>query len=294
MDTLIRYRIALVGYGKHVADKVIAFLDATTPAIRLALLDIFGTTMVTGSRLISRLREAEARLSRIRSRGWSRAADEAIRILLEIAHYTPKVLRQSVGKVLEVPTDRTLTARTKGALIAGRKVTEWLEAMKTSDVGRMIGQLRVAVIAGETVDQILGRLVGKLSPVAAATKRGLASFAESALGAVSAAVFAVAVAANKAVFRRDLWLSIIDNRTTEGCRRLHQQIFPSDSGPRPGYHFYCRSVRVPIDDTGEPYSPSTYESWASDQDDGFLAYAGKSLDVASLRPLTFQQVQDFV
>lgn len=292
-DALIRYRLALIGYGKYVADQVIKFINATEPRIRRELLDVFGTT-TDRTRLITRLRDAESRLLRVRRSGWSRAAHEAIAILTKVALFTPSVLSQNVYQKLNEPTEGSLTRRVKTALVAGRTLPEWFDSMQQSDLTRMVGQLRVGVLAGESTDRIINRVVGRTSPVASAAKRGMSAIMESALGSLAVGIFGMMAKGNRQVFDKEIWVSVLDARTTDGCRALNGQIFDIGFGPQPGYHIFCRSMRVPLDPEGGDYSPNNYSDWIDDQDEDFTSYAGDDFDVKSLKALDFDQLKDLV
>ena len=51
---------------------------------------------------------------------------------------------------------------------------------------------------------------------------------------------------NKDVIKAVEWVSVLDDRTTSGCQALDGQVFPINEGIRPGYHWNCRSVVVPV------------------------------------------------
>lgn len=62
--------------------------------------------------------------------------------------------------------------------------------------------------------------------------------------------------------KRVLWVSVLDNRTSDICLNLDGSIFPIDEGPRPPAHFNCRSIVIPLfwDDDVTYVSP---EEWAT-------------------------------
>lgn len=293
LDLLVRHKVYLLGFGKHVADRVFAILDATEPEMRKHLLDIFGTS-TGGSRVIARLRDAEARLFGIRSRAWNKSLSEVVSLLTEMAGGEQAVLEFAVKSSLVPPKSENWSARrVNSALLAGHKLKDWWKTIKDSDIRRMIGQLRVSVFGGETVTQILARIAGRLSPIANAAKNSVSTVIHTAVGAVVAAVRKALIEANSVLFDWELWVSILDSRTTRTCRKLDGQQFPVGEGPQPGYHPYCRSDRIPITDGGGGYTLGSYRDWAALQPLSFRRYAGaKEFSVKTLKPLSFADVRE--
>lgn len=296
LDFLLRRKVRLLGFAKHVADRVTAWLDATEPKMRSVLLEIFGTNTL-GPRLATRLRDAEARVLGIRTAGWSRSVNELVTSLVEMAKSEPAALKQAVGSKLTLPTETTVVSKVHKVLIAGHKIKDWMYAMRDADLRRVIGQLRMSVLAGDDVSKILGKLTGKLSAVAAAAKHSVRSIASTAVTAVSDAVRTAIVELNSGRggrYQWELWISILDGKTTLGCRRLHHKRFRVGEGIRPGYHFFCRSERVPIDDDGGDVADETYGKWVSRQPSDFRKYAGNTSEFreSDLRPLTLAQLAE--
>lgn len=297
LDFLLRRKVRLLGFAKHVADRIVAWLDATEPKMRSVLLEIFGTNTL-GPRLATRLRDAEARVLGIRSAGWSRSVNELVSSLVELAKKEPAALKQVAGSKLNLPPETTVVSRVHKVLVAGHKIKDWMRSMRDADLRRVLGQLRIAVLAGEDVNKILGRLTGKLSAVANAAKHAVRSIAATAVTAVSdavrSAIMEINVGREGARYQWELWISILDNRTTSGCRKLHHKRFRVGEGIRPGYHFFCRSERVPIDDDGGDVANESYTKWVSRQPQSFRKYAGEGTEFSesALRPLTLKQIEE--
>jgi hypothetical protein len=58
---------------------------------------------------------------------------------------------------------------------------------------------------------------------------------------------------------------VLDERTTQGCRRLHRRIFENAQGIRPGYHYHCRSLRVALFHDGGVVDIDAFKSWVATQ-----------------------------
>jgi hypothetical protein len=291
IDRLIRHKVYALGYAKHVADRVIAFLDATEPAMRRELLDIFGTN-TTGQGTIKRLRRAELLLSRIRGTGWSRATGEAMQLIADLARGEPEHLSQAVGQKLKLPTESILLRKARATLIAGHKLLDWLNNMRLSDIRRLIGQLRVAVFGGETVPQMLKRITGKLSAIANTAKNSIRAIVNTAVGAVVNTVRRAIIDLNPGPWGFELWVSVLDSRTTVTCRALDGQVFAAGEGIQPGYHINCRSERIPLLDDGGAHELGNYSAWIGTQAPEFQRYAGTQVfSVTDLRPLSLDKMR---
>lgn len=290
VDMLLRSKVYALGYAKHVTDRVLKILDDTEPEIRKELLDIFGTN--PGTRVVLRLREAEKRLARIRGAGWSRSTNEAISMLLDLFLGEPETLSQAASTTLALPTVAQIKAAFQRTLVVGHTLKDWFASLRAADIRKMIGQLRVSVFGGESVTQLLRRLMGKLSPIAVALKNQMSSLIATTVGSVSNKVRDLTAGLNGDVFDMELWVSVLDNKTTRTCRRLDGQTFPRGVGIQPGYHFHCRSDRVPLMTGGGIPAIGNYSAWVGTQSAEFQRYAGKDeFKYRDLRPLTLNQVK---
>jgi SPP1 gp7 family putative phage head morphogenesis protein len=203
---------------------------------------------------------------------------------------------ESEPKLLEVPTqfdDGIVRNKVSKALIAGQTLKAWWKSLKDADIRRILNNLRVSVLGGETLKQLLDRLSGKLSSIKSAAKSQILAVANTAVMAATGAMRQMAVAANTVMFDWELWVSVLDSRTTRTCRDLDGQQFPVREGPQPGYHLNCRSDRIPISDGGGEYTIGSYAQWASLQPISFRRYAGEqNFNPKRLRSLSWQDVRE--
>jgi hypothetical protein len=287
VDRLIRHRVYLLGFAKHISARIATYLDSTEPEMRTALLDIFGP-QAGESRLIARLRDAEARLFGIRSRVWNKSYHELVALLLDAVSDEPRVLG------IKTKFDQGVAQnKVSKALIAGQTLKNWWQQLKDADIRRILSQLRVSVLGGEGLPQLLKRLTGKLSAVAAAAKNGISAIVNTAVVAATGAMRRLAVEANSVMFDWELWVSILDSKTTITCRDLACQMFPLGEGPQPGYHLNCRSERIPVSDGGGEYNLGSYKDWANLQPLSFRRYAGTDdFNVKKLKPLAWADVRE--
>lgn len=287
LDSLLRHKILLLGFSKQVAEQVITYLKETEPEIRALLIKQFG---VGGQRLITRLRETEVRLRDIRRQAWKRAAEYVALQLLEMAEREHLSHERTFGVALTQPVKKNLEPVVVGAVIAGHTLGEWFDSLEAADTGRAIAQLRIGVIAGDSVTKLSRRMTGRLSLIGPAAYNAVRALSATAFVVVSDAVRNNMVAANPDLFDYELWVSIIDSGTTKGCFDLHLMVFPVGEGPQPGYHLHCRSDRIPLNNDGGKVAVATYGSWIVTQPQEFQSYAGKSFKYVDLKPIPISKV----
>ncbi len=64
---------------------------------------------------------------------------------------------------------------------------------------------------------------------------------------------------------RYLWVSVLDDRTTEICRGRAGNIYEYGKGPLPPAHIRCRSKVIPLTGAGDPPDEVTFATWAKSQ-----------------------------
>lgn len=94
-----------------------------------------------------------------------------------------------------------------------------------------------------------------------------------------------------AAFLQYLWVSVLDDATTNICRSRNGIVYRYGVGPMPPAHINCRSSTVPFDGTA-PATMPTFRMWAAGQmrefvNDAFDAEPGSTYDGA--RALSLEQ-----
>lgn len=67
------------------------------------------------------------------------------------------------------------------------------------------------------------------------------------------------------IFNTYKWLSVLDNRTTEICRKRNGNIYVYGKGPLPPAHIRCRSKVVPTFAGDTVEAPESFYMWANNQ-----------------------------
>ncbi|USN14468.1 putative morphogenesis protein [Janthinobacterium phage vB_JliS-Donnerlittchen] len=138
-----------------------------------------------------------------------------------------------------------------GSPINGVPLTGWLGKMAVNDVSRIEQQVRLGVLAGETVDQMVQRIRGTKANgykdgVLETTRREAEMIARTAVNHVSTAARQETWNANSDIIKGVRWVATLDGRTSPVCQSRDGQVYPINKGPRPPAHPNCRSTVAPV------------------------------------------------
>ena len=161
----------------------------------------------------------------------------------------------------------SLTA-TQGAAIRlpnGTTVSKAFRGLAESSAERLDLAVRSGVFAGESLDQITRRLVGRLEfadfgplsvkqlalaggELTKVANHQISTIVRTSVNQVTNQASQAVYAANKKVAPKYEYVATLDSRTSPICQRLDGQIFDYNKGPTPPQHFNCRSTTVPVVD----------------------------------------------
>lgn len=163
----------------------------------------------------------------------------------------------ALGLTLVKPSITTFPA-IRGAAFLGRDLETWLTDLAVADANRIADQVTIGLIRQASREEILRAVLGEQNfdgnnGATQVTRNDLS-------GIVVSATFAVLVQAKKAMLDvpsnnellpRELYVAVLDSRTTAICRSFNGKVFPVGSGPYPPLHWNCRSTRVPLPAGGD-------------------------------------------
>lgn len=161
----------------------------------------------------------------------------------------------------------SLTA-TQGAAIRlpnGTTVSKAFRGLAESSAERLDLAVRSGVFAGESLDQITRRLVGRLEfadfgplsvkqlalaggELTKVANNQISTIVRTSVNQVTNQASQAVYAANKKVAPKYEYVATLDSKTSPICQRLDGQIFDYNKGPTPPQHFNCRSTTVPVVD----------------------------------------------
>ena len=160
----------------------------------------------------------------------------------------------------------------------GKTVQKAFRGISEDSGSRLSKAIRLGVLEGETLPQIVRRLKGPNLSFASTPQNSIAlrsalkdsegmllankqiqTIVRTSVNQVQNAASQAVYAANKNITGKYQYVATLDARTSSICQRLDGQIFKYEQGPVPPQHFNCRSTTVPvIEDVDFP--PSALET----------------------------------
>lgn len=177
--------------------------------------------------------------------------------LSDFAEYETSWQQRDMQKVLpvDVPFTRIGTSQIYAAAVArpfqGRLLSEWMDELETEAAKRVRDAVRLGIIQNETTDQIVRRIrgtraMGYKDGLIAISRRQAATIVRTAISHTASVARNAVYEANRSVIANEIWVSVLDSRTSPECQQLDGKIFKLGAGPYPPIHFNCRSVRLPV------------------------------------------------
>lgn len=185
------------------------------------------------------------------------AATDTHELAVIVAEKAQEIIEDSIPVPIAMPTDATLRSLTQDVLIDGAPSSAWWAKQADDTSFRFAAQVRQGVVNGETQEQIVARITGRMG------EPGIMDIARrNARALVHSSVMTAANRARLEVFRKNgrfikgvRWLATLDSHTCLTCGALDGQAWDLDGkrlkGTRmdfdaPPKHFGCRCVLTPI------------------------------------------------
>ncbi len=181
--------------------------------------------------------------------------------------------------------------------VMGDTLDQWQERLLNNDMQRLKMGLNLGMRLGENEAALRARLLGQsalggIGGAVEATRRELDTLVRTATD-VFADLARVQIDTSNGLQGREVYVAILDSRTTKLCAGYHGKTFEVGRGPRPPLHWYCRSTRVPLVGDRTPSLPS-YREWlnrlsARDQDEVLGPRQGASFRAGTLAVEGFRE-----
>lgn len=252
----------------------------------LRLDDVRGASFIQNQ--IRRIRE-------VRSDGFVLAFNRLSANLRQVQAYEAQfytAARRAMGQTIQLST---ITVGTPSVM--GDTLDQWQERLLNNDMQRLKTGLNLGARLGENEAALRARLLGQsalggIGGAVEATRRELDTLVRTATGAF-ADLARVQIDMDNGLRGQEVYVAILDSRTTKLCAGYHGKVFEAWRGPRPPLHWYCRSTRVPLVGERTPSLPS-YREWlnrlsARDQDEVLGSRQGAAFRAGTLTVEGFRE-----
>lgn len=246
-------------------------------------------------RAIGRLEQHRQEIFAIRREGFLASFNRLEVRLKEVQDYERlfhSALLRAGGRRPNVPG--AITGVTE---VMGKDMSAWRQRLFANDTHRLNEGLSLGARLGDNEAALRARLIGHKSyggrdGLTATTRRELETLVRTATDAF-ADLARVNIAFESPFANKEIYVAILDSRTTDQCTGLHGTVYDADDGPRPPVHWFCRSTRVPLVGEGPNRIPR-YREWlnrlsARDQDEVLGTRQGAAFRAGTLDLQTFSE-----
>ena len=269
---LVRHQIGLQRFAGSVREEVFALLDATEADLEMAIARNIRAGGVDPTN-VAALRQLLSNIKSIRDPMWKEIGALVRTRMAEMTKAEPSFVAMAMTASSPVVLDLNLPSAELLATLArkqpsdGRTVQQWLTGMARADIDRIMAQVRIGMVQGESIQQMVRRVLGSATLngrdalATELTRRNVESVVRTMTNGLSNAAKGAFYEANKGVISAEVWVSTLDGRTCKVCMGLDGRKFPVGVGRRPPAHVGCRCVRVAVLDGGvlgnRPMKPVT-------------------------------------
>ena len=275
-DALIRHQVGMIRASGTARNRIIAQLNRAEDDLRgkidrrLARINERGIDLGPGT--TRRLIEIEEMLRDVLGKTHREIGAEFTAFMLDAAQREPLFFRRMLDDKLDVlvdfrmPATGILRSIVRAQPFQGKVLRDWLNQFEAGDRRRMMEQIRIGMVQGESVPNISRRIFGTQrlegrDGVRQITRRGADLLARTATNAILNKARTAFAVENADVIKVEVYTATLDARTTIQCASLDGNRYPVGRGPIPPLHPACRSTRVPSIDGGligrRPAKPGT-------------------------------------
>jgi len=299
LDKIIRHAVYIERFKSAETRKIVRQLhDKVFPLLREKLtadLNRIGRERLGQVWKVEHLRGIIDSVDRIIAAGMVQTEQAIINDLMDLAEWEAKWNANLIERTIPVdismnlPSVETVRQAVLTKSMEGHKLSTWFKSFEKSIRIKMMEEIKQGIIAGEGLPEI-GR---RLRNVTVLKRRQAEYIARTAVSSVVHHAREETFKQNEDIVKEVMWVSTLDERTTDICQGLDGRVFPINEGPRPPIHFNCRSTIVPVVSSwkelgieappeatrasmkGEVPAKLTYEEWAARNPD--VEYTGLSL-----------------
>lgn len=211
----------------------------------------------TGPVTTERLERLEKAIRDVTSAAYASLSDELRAELQEFVKYEAEwqttLLQDTIAVDLGVskPDLRSLFTIVTARPFQGKLLREWIDNLDATSAARVRDAVRIGLVEGETLDQIVRRVRGTRARgfkdgILDMNRRNAQAVIRTAINHTATVARQATYEDNADIIKSEQWVSTLDSRTTPVCQARDGETYPVGDGPRPPAHVGCRSVMVPV------------------------------------------------
>lgn len=256
LDASTLHAVRLEGYKNEIVRKMIAILNKTesdlNAQLTIALKKLEGSTF--NIERIDKLLKSTQKLS---SEVYASVNDDLLTELKDLTVYETEFQQDLFKRVIpaEIAFESVVASQVYAAAIArpfsGKLLSEWMAGVETDKAVKIRDAVRLGVIEGQTVNEIVNRIRGTKAlafkdGLIEINKRNAEAIVRTAVAHVANFAREAVMLENEDIMQGEQYVSVLDGRTTPQCQVLDGKIFPVGEGAIPPIHINCRSTRVAV------------------------------------------------
>jgi SPP1 gp7 family putative phage head morphogenesis protein len=258
-DAMLRHQIGILRLSGKIRNDVLSLLDLTekdlAAEIRRRLPSTGGITPAN----VRRMQGLERVVRTLRGKAWKDIGGLWKSELDALAVAEPQFVANALRTVLpfpievNIPSTTLLKTLTTTQPFEGKILSGHINTVQRADVGRIMDQVRIGMVQGESNEAIARRVVGTRAlkgrdGVTQLTRNQVRAITRTATNHISNQANRVFTEENPKVFTSEIYVATLDGVTTPVCRQFDGEKFEIGKGPIPPLHFNCRSRRVGVID----------------------------------------------
>lgn len=164
------------------------------------------------------------------------------------AAWQVKALRSYVplSVSLSSPSVEKLRALSNNTVFKGDVMSAWWSRLRGTTQKKIYTTLSQGMAGGETVDKLVRRLRDDVFGADAFVEHSARAIVRTSINTVSSMAREETFKANSDILSGVQIVATLDTRTTEICMAYDGQVFNVGEGPRPPFHWNCRTTVIPV------------------------------------------------
>jgi SPP1 gp7 family putative phage head morphogenesis protein len=255
-DLAVRHQVGLQRVSTATVRKLIALLNRVDADI-VAQMQRYDPTEVSGAWSAKRLEKLLEAVRVVNRDAYNTVGKELTADLKALAAYEGVFQASALSSALPIafdiisPSAEQLFAAVNSRPFQGRILKEWGRDLESGAFAKVRDAIRQGFVEGQTVDQIVRRLVGTRANqfrdgILEINRRSAEAVVRTAINHTANAARQSLYEANADLIGSWRFVATLDAKTSVGCASLDGKTFPIGQGPQPPRHYNCRSSSVPI------------------------------------------------